>query len=225
MLAVNLLALILHIWIYGVVTCSWRPIALVNNINADNARLLTASLVTSTPRVPFNYPSLPLSLCKGVRLYDSVSISSFHKFSRCAPFLVMPHRNLQGSHQERMTRHSTVLPHIIRIRGFESRSRDMLFQGRGRIIYWKTSREYLCTYKLANSKQLDIFHGHKNLHKTALLLTYILSYSMERSPSSEANRFSASQEIPPTLWNPKVHCPTHNCPMSTASRLIPPVCT
>jgi hypothetical protein len=62
---------------------------LVNNITADNAWLWTASLVTSTPRVPFNYPRLPHSFWKGVRLYDSLSISSFHKFSRCAPFLVM----------------------------------------------------------------------------------------------------------------------------------------
>jgi len=28
---------------------------------------------------------------------------------------------------------------------------------------------------------------------------------MEQSPSSEANRFSVSQEVPRILWNPKVH--------------------
>ena len=28
---------------------------------------------------------------------------------------------------------------------------------------------------------------------------------MEQSPSWEANRFSASQEIPRILWNPKFH--------------------
>ena len=44
------------------------------------------------------------------------------------------------------------------------------------------------------------------------LLTYLLTYSMEQSPSWEANRFSASQEIPPILWNPKVHYGIHKCP-------------
>jgi hypothetical protein len=33
-----------------------------------------------------------------------------------------------------------------------------------------------------------------------------LSYSMEQNPYWEANRFSASQEIPRILWNPKVYC-------------------
>ena len=45
-----------------------------------------------------------------------------------------------------------------------------------------------------------------------LLHTYLLTYSTEQSPSWEANRFAASQEIPHILWNPKIHYCIHKCP-------------
>jgi hypothetical protein len=50
------------------------------------------------------------------------------------------------------------------------------------------------------------------IHNRQLILTYLLTYSMKRSPSWEAKRFSASQEIPLFLWNPKVHYRIHKCP-------------
>ena len=44
------------------------------------------------------------------------------------------------------------------------------------------------------------------------LRTYLLTYSLEQSLSWETYRFSASQEIPRILWNPKVHYRIHKCP-------------
>ena len=44
------------------------------------------------------------------------------------------------------------------------------------------------------------------------VLTYLLTYSTEQSPSLAANRFLASQEIPRILWNSTVHYDIHKCP-------------
>ena len=48
---------------------------------------------------------------------------------------------------------------------------------------------------------------------------------MEKSPSWEANRFSASQEIPRILWNPNVHHSIHKCPLPVPINELDPVHT
>jgi hypothetical protein len=53
--------------------------------------------------------------------------------------------------------------------------------------------------------------------------TYLLTHSIQQSPSWEANLFAASQEIPHILRNPKVHYRIHKCPqpVSNLSQLKP----
>jgi hypothetical protein len=61
-----------------------------------------------------------------------------------------------------------------------------------------------------------------NLYSTTLQ-TYLLNYSMEKNPSWEANWFTASQEIPRSLWYLKVHFRIHEwaSPVPILSQLNP----
>jgi hypothetical protein len=61
-----------------------------------------------------------------------------------------------------------------------------------------------------------LLHSTFNLATGPALLSFcvLLTYSMEQILVWEATQFEASQEIPCTLWNPKVHYRIHKCPPS-----------
>jgi len=77
----------------------------------------------------------------------------------------------------------------------------------------------------SDSKNYAWLHGGMNVirNNTHMFSPNILTYSMEQSPSWEANRFAASQEIPHILWNPKVHYCIHKClpPVPILNQLNP----
>jgi hypothetical protein len=64
-------------------------------------------------------------------------------------------------------------------------------------------------------------HLNNHFYVLLVLLVYgaqstflsIRTYCVEQSPSWEASRFAASQEIPRILWNPKVHYRIHKFPL------------
>jgi len=65
-----------------------------------------------------------------------------------------------------------------------------------------------------DTMQAELFSRQKKffiVQKCYWMNTYLLTYSMEHSPTWEANRFSSSQEIPQLLRNSKVHCCIHKC--------------
>ena len=74
-------------------------------------------------------------------------------------------------------------------------------------------------HHVPSSKPTSLSSTYRNVHRLYISrppndFTYLLTFCMEQSPSWEANRFSASHEIPPILWNPEVRYRIHNCPPS-----------
>jgi hypothetical protein len=83
---------------------------------------------------------------------------------------------------------------------------------------WSFERGIVCGVHIWCAIKVALFQHWTRLHKRLIytvILTYLLNYSMEQSPSWEANRFTASQEIPRILWNPKVHYRTYKYPPPT----------
>ena len=71
------------------------------------------------------------------------------------------------------------------------------------------------------ARHTDAFRLEQDI--LSVIITYLLTYSLEQSPSWGTNRFSASQEITRILWNPKVHYRIHKCsqPVLILSHLDP----
>jgi hypothetical protein len=80
-------------------------------------------------------------------------------------------------------------------------------------IYCLACKETNLMHRLSSAYSVTI-----PLHVSGLLLAHhqevtvcILTYSVEQSPSWEANRFATGQETPCVLLNPKVHYRIYNC--------------
>jgi hypothetical protein len=89
-----------------------------------------------------------------------------------------------------------------------------------RILRPREQRVFQSKLGVSSSNQCNLHHsphtghlGTKKIKKGTIFFGHpVLTYSMQQSPSWGANRFSASQEIPRTVWNPKVHHRFNNCP-------------
>ena len=76
-------------------------------------------------------------------------------------------------------------------------------------------KENIWSKRTGNSKnyvwEIFLVYFPQYCYLVTSLITYLLTFSMQPSPSWEANHFSASKEIPRILWNPKVHYHIYKC--------------
>ena len=77
------------------------------------------------------------------------------------------------------------------------------------VTSWSASFSWLFGY-------IYVFGLRTTLWRSTGFSTYLLTYSMVRSHSWEANWFAVSQEIQRISRNPKIHYRTHKCPPSVS---------
>ena len=74
--------------------------------------------------------------------------------------------------------------------------------------FWSYLAQYFSEWELFQKKLVEKIKTHFLcaiifFQKSAVYDTYLLNYSMEKRPSWEANKFSATKKIPRILWNSK----------------------
>jgi hypothetical protein len=78
-------------------------------------------------------------------------------------------------------------------------------------------RKIILRHFMSTREPYGLGHMPLNSYFSTYTLTHLLIYTMEQSPSLEAKRVSASQEIPRILRTSNVHYRSHKCHLSLSS--------